>query len=66
MNLVNGKVVNIMQARKLFGEELKVINVGLKIFYEDLKKQGVKTVHVNYQPPPKLEEDLKRALEKVL
>ncbi len=55
-----------MQARKLFGEELKVVNVGLKIFYEDLKKQGVKTVHVNYQPPPKLEEDLKRALEKVL
>ena len=52
--------------KKLFGEELKVVNVGLKIFYDDLKRQGVKTVHVNYQPPPKLEEELAKALEKVL
>ncbi len=55
-----------MSARKLFGEELKVINVGLKIFYEDLKKQNVKTVQVNYQPPPKLEKELEDALSKML
>jgi hypothetical protein len=54
------------QARKLFDEELKVINVGLRIFYEDLKKQGVKAVQVNYQPPPKLEKELADKLSELL
>ncbi|MCI4396129.1 MAG: fdrA domain protein [Thermoprotei archaeon] len=53
-------------ARKLFDEELKVINVGLKIFYEDLKRQGVRAVQVNYQPPPKLEKELKDKLSELL
>ncbi len=54
------------EARKIFNTELKVINVGLKIFYDDIKRQGVKAVHVNYQPPPKLEEDLAAKLEELL
>lgn len=54
------------QARKLFDEELKVVNVGLRIFYEDLKKQGVKVVQVNYQPPPKLEKELADKLSELL
>lgn len=56
----------MVEARKLFNTELKVINVGLKIFYEDLKKQGIKAVQVNYQPPPKLEKELKEKLEELL
>lgn len=35
----------------LFKEELKVINIGLKGFYEDLKKVGAKVVHVDWRPP---------------
>ncbi|RKX41833.1 MAG: hypothetical protein DRP27_10250, partial [Thermotogae bacterium] len=35
----------------LFKEELKVINIGLKGFYEDLKKVGAKVVHVDWKPP---------------
>ena len=54
------------EPRKLFNTELKVINVGLRIFYEDLRKQGIKAVQVNYQPPPKLEKKLAEALEKLL
>ncbi len=56
----------MVEARKLFNTELKVVNVGLRIFYDDLKKQGVKAVHVTYQPPPKLEKRLAEALEKLL
>jgi len=54
------------QARKIFDEELKVINVGLRIFYEELKRQSVKAVQVNYQPPPKLEKELKDKLAELL
>ncbi len=37
---------------KLFEKKsLKVINVGLKSFYEDLKAQGVPAVHVDWKPP---------------
>jgi hypothetical protein len=56
----------VSNARKLFDEDLKVINVGLKIFYEDLKRQGVRVVQVNYQPPPKLEKELKDKLSELL
>ena len=51
---------------KLFKSELKVVNVGLSIFYRDLKKQGVKVVQVSWQPPPKLGEDLEEALKKLI
>ena len=51
---------------KLFKSELKVINVGLSIFYRDLKKQGVKVAQVNWQPPPKLSKDLEDALRKLI
>ncbi len=56
----------MVQPRKLFNTELKVVNVGLRIFYDDLKKQGVKTVQVNYQPPPKLEKELADKLAELL
>ncbi len=39
-----------MSIKDLFGQELKVINLGLKSFNNDLKTQGVKTVHVNWKP----------------
>ncbi|GAB6188595.1 DUF1116 domain-containing protein [Marinitoga arctica] len=35
----------------LFKEELKIVNIGLKSFYEDLKKQGANVVHVDWKPP---------------
>jgi len=56
----------VSEPRKLFNTELKVVNVGLKIFYEDLRKQGVRAVHVNYQPRPKLEKELEEKLKELL
>ncbi|MBO8159995.1 MAG: DUF1116 domain-containing protein [Thermosipho sp. (in: Bacteria)] len=35
----------------LFNKELEIVNIGLKSFYEDLKKQGAKVVHVDWKPP---------------
>lgn len=51
--------------KKLFKSELKVINVGLEIFYEGTAAQGVECVHVKWQPPPKLEKELEEALDKL-
>jgi len=51
---------------KLFNSELKVINVGLEVFKEDLKAQGVKVVQVSWRPPPKLEEEYEKILAKIL
>jgi len=51
---------------KLFKSELKVVNVGLDIFYKAMRDQGVKCVQVKWQPPPKLEKKLEEALEKML
>lgn len=34
----------------LFNKELKVINIGLQSFSEDLRKQEVKAVHVDWRP----------------
>jgi hypothetical protein len=36
---------------ELFREKLKVINMGLESFNEDLKKQNTKTVQVDWKPP---------------
>ena len=51
---------------KLFKSELRVINVGLDIFYKDLTRQGVRSIQVSWQPPPKLEKKLDEALKKLL
>lgn len=36
---------------KLFSEDLKVVNLGLESFYNELKEQHVECVHVNWKPP---------------
>ena len=52
--------------RKLFGEKLFVLNVGLEHFYHELAEQGVRVVHVEYRPPPKLEKDIEEILSKII
>jgi len=51
---------------KLFSSELKVINVGLEMFSDALKAQGVNVVQVSWQPPPKLEKEYEDILSKIL
>lgn len=39
-----------MSVNELFKKDLKVINIGLKSFYNDLKSQKVQALHVNWKP----------------
>ena len=41
----------MVKINELLGQDLVAINLGLESFYEDLKEQKVKTVHVNWKPP---------------
>jgi len=51
---------------KLFDSELKVINVGLELFKNDLESQKVSVVQVSWQPYPKLEKEYEDILSKIL
>jgi FdrA protein len=35
----------------IFGDALRVINIGLEVFAEDLRSEGVEVVHVDWRPP---------------
>lgn len=47
------------------GKALKVINVGLEIFYQSLVSQGLEPVHVDWQPPAAGDERLAKLLERL-
>jgi len=51
---------------RLFSSQLKVINIGLEIFNDAMKAQGVDVVQVSWQPPPKLEKEYEDILSKML
>ncbi len=38
------------QIHKLFNTELLVVNIGVKSFYEDLKQQPCKALHLDWRP----------------
>ncbi len=46
-------------------ETLKIVNVGLQSFAEDLKIQGVEVVHVDWQPPAGGDVEMLRLLERL-
>ena len=50
--------------KKLTNSELRVINIGAEIFYHSLRNQGVKVIHVDWQPPAGGDLDLIKLLEK--
>ncbi len=52
--------------RPFFGEDLVVVNIGIKPFFEDLKSQNVRIVHVDWEPPAGGDEEMAALLDKVL
>ncbi len=50
---------------ELFQEKLKVINMGLESFNENLKKQNVKTVQVDWKPPTRGNKKMLSLLDKL-
>ena len=53
-------------SRSLLAKELRAINVGIELFYETLRDQGVEVVHVTWKPKPELEEEYEDILSKIL
>jgi hypothetical protein len=53
-------------ARKLLDSELRVINLGLDIFYNALTSQNVKAIDVDWKPAPKLDKESEDILDKIL
>jgi len=49
-----------------FGEEVVVANIGIKPFFEDLKKQNVKVAHVDWSPPAGGDDEVVSLLDKLL
>lgn len=54
-----------MKIKQLFSQSLRAINVGIELFSENLKKQGVITVHVIWKPPAGGDRELAKLLEKI-
>ena len=40
-----------MSALKIFAEPLRVVNIGIEGFADDLKAAGVEVVHLDWRPP---------------
>jgi hypothetical protein len=52
--------------RNLLDAELKVVNLGLDIFYSALKVQDVKVIDAKWKPSPVLEKEFREILDKIL
>ncbi len=48
-----------------FGQKVKVINLGIPGFAEDLKKQGVEVMHTEWRPPAGGNKKIQALLAKV-
>lgn len=53
------------EKENLFNKELKVINIGIEMFAEDLEQQNVDVVHVDWRPPAEGDLDILKLLEKL-
>ncbi len=53
-----------MKVKSLFGEKLEVVNIGVNLFAEALKQQGVIVAQVAWRPP--LNQEIENLLRKVL
>jgi hypothetical protein len=51
---------------KFFGEKLVIANVGIRPFYEDIKKQKITVYQVDWQPPAGGEQELVDLLDKLI
>ncbi len=55
---------NTSQQKGFLTEKLKVVNVGIGMFADDLARQHVDVIRVDWQPPAGGDEELLKLLEK--
>jgi hypothetical protein len=51
--------------KTILNERLKVVNIGVSTFADDLLSQGVEVVHVDWKPPAGGDVEMLRLLEKL-
>jgi hypothetical protein len=52
--------------KKLLDTDLKVINIGMSIFYDALKVQNIEVVQVDWKPGPVLDKLSEEILSKIM
>ncbi|MCW4036570.1 MAG: hypothetical protein NWE75_05190 [Candidatus Bathyarchaeota archaeon] len=53
------------ERENLFNRNLKVINIGVETFADDLKRQGVEVVQVDWRPPAGGDVEILKLLNKL-
>jgi FdrA protein len=55
----------ISKKKTILTEKLKVVNIGISTFADDLRSQGVDVVHVDWKPPAGGDVEMLKLLEKL-
>jgi hypothetical protein len=55
----------IEESSSILGKKLAVITVGVSTFADDLEKQGVKVVRVDWKPPAQGDKEMLELLDKL-
>jgi hypothetical protein len=53
------------KAKSILGQRLKVVNIGLPSFADDMESQGVDVVRVDWRPPAGGDEEMLRLLDRL-
>ena len=53
------------QSTSMLNQKLRVVNIGLATFAEDLRAQGADVVHVEWRPPAGGDEEMLKLLERL-
>lgn len=53
------------KGENLLNKKLKVVNIGIETFVEDLRKQGVEVVKVDWRPPAGGDLEILKLLDKL-
>jgi hypothetical protein len=56
----------VLAGTEIMGEQKVVINMGVQVFEESLRNQGVEVVVVRWSPAPELPEDVADLLDALL
>ncbi len=59
------KELTMTKLNDFFGKEVKVINLGLPSFSDDLKAQGVEVVQTDWRPPAGGNKKIQELLDKI-
>jgi len=56
---------NKTQEKNILTEKLKVVNIGISTFADDLRSQNVEVIHVEWKPPAGGDIEMSKLLEKL-